>query len=224
VDERTLREYVAAPVAAVRAYLDAAHIVWGPLWRGFDKRDKPLPGALSYRSVWQILRDRANAAGVPDVSWPGLRFGFIEAAAKLPYFELQKRAHMSDRYELRRQLQRGRAQRRASAAKMPERTATVDMGRQNVTKGTQKPRPITWQTVLDVRADLERLISSEQKWQSPEDMRHPRPRATFRPGKLPKQRRDDCRRRRYTQADVAEVRSELTRLYRSKCSSLGSSS
>jgi hypothetical protein len=85
------------PVAAVRAYLDAAHIVSGPLWRGFDKRDKALPQAPSYRTVSQILHDRARAAGVPGVSSRG-RASVSDslkqprAAAKLPRFELQKRA------------------------------------------------------------------------------------------------------------------------------------
>lgn len=194
------------PVAALRAYLDAAPIVSGPLWRGFDKRDKPLPHALSSHSVWQILHDRARAAGVSNVSWPGLRFGFIEAAAKLPLFELQKRTLLSDRHALRRQLQRGRAQRRASAEKLADRAATADTDQHNVTKVPQKPLLFTWQTVSDVRSDLVRLFSSRRKSRSA------------------KQQRGNGRSRRYTQADVAEIRSELTRLYGSTCASVRSTS
>ena len=186
------------PVAALRAYLDAAPIVSGPLWRGFDKRDKPLPHALSIHSVWQILHDRARAADVSGVSWPGLRFGFIEAAAKLPLFELQKRTLLSDTHALRRQLHRGRAQRRASAEKMADRAATANTDQHNVTKAPQKPLLFTRQTVSDVRSDLERLFSSRRKSRSA------------------KQQRGNGPSRRYTQADVADIRSELTRLYGSK--------
>ena len=193
------------PVAALRAYLDAAPIVSGALWRGFDKRDKPLPHALSSHSVWQILHDRARAADVSGVSWPGLRFGFIEAAAKLPLFELQKRTLLSDRHALRRQLQRGRAQRRASAEKMADRAATADTDQHNVTKVPQKPLLFTRQTVSDVRSDLVRLFSSRRKSRSA------------------KQQRDNGRNRRYRQADVAEIRSELTRLYGSTRASVSSS-
>jgi hypothetical protein len=213
-------EVETCPVAALRAYLDAAHIVSGPLWRGFDKRDKPLPHALSVRSMWQILHDRATAAGVSGVSWPGLRFGFIEAGAKLPLFELQKRTLMSDAHALGRQLQRGRAQRRASSEKMDDLTAMADTHQRNVTKKPQQPPPFTWQTVLDVRLDLERLFSSQRPFRSRERVRQPSPpqkspRATFRPEKLAKERRGSARSGKYTQADILQIRSELTRLYAS---------
>ena len=200
------------PVAAVRAYLEATHIVSGPLWRGFNNRWEALPRALSYRSVSQILHDRARAAGVPDVSWPGVRLGFIDAAAKLPRFELQKRALISDPYELRRQLQRGRAQRRAASAATADHHATIRTEPHLVVKRPRKPLAITWQTVLQIRADLERLSSSQQGSRSTEAIRRSRPRATLRPQTFTK-RRGSYQTRGYTQADVVQIRTELTRLY-----------
>jgi site-specific recombinase XerD len=216
------------PVTAVREYLAATRISSGPLWRGFDHRDRPSPRALSYRSVWQILHDRARAAGVPHASWTGFRFGFIEAAAKLPLFELQKRTLISDRQALRGQLQRGRAYRRAAVVNSPGPSAVPDRERDSVAKPARKPLLFTWQTVSDVRSDLERLYSSRRRSRSEEEVRHPKPpqklpRATLRPEKLVKQQRGHGRSRRYTQADVAEIRSELTRLYGSTCASVRSS-
>jgi len=213
-------EVETCPVAALRTYLNAAHIVSGPVWRGFDKRDKPLPRALSVRSTWQILHDRATAASVSGVSWPGLRFGFIEAGAKLPLFELQKRTLMSDAQALRRQLQRGRAQRRASSEKTDDLRVTADTHQRYVTKKPQQPLPFTWQTVLDVRSDLDRLFSSQRPSRSRERVHQPRPpqkspRTTFRPEKLAKERRGSGGSGRYTQADILQIRNELTRLYAS---------
>jgi integrase len=72
------------PVRAVRAWIDAAEITDGALFRSVHRHGKALPRALSGADVARIVKAAAKAAGVDPkaISGHSLRAGFATAAAK----------------------------------------------------------------------------------------------------------------------------------------------
>jgi site-specific recombinase XerD len=72
------------PVEAVRAWLTAAGITGGPLFRPIAKGGRVAAVALSDRSVAAIVKHHAERAGLDPVDYAGhsLRAGFITSAAE----------------------------------------------------------------------------------------------------------------------------------------------
>jgi site-specific recombinase XerD len=70
------------PVQALDAWLDAAGITEGPLFRSIDKGNRVSPYALTAQSVALIVKDRAEAAGLDPKMFSGhsLRAGFVTSA------------------------------------------------------------------------------------------------------------------------------------------------
>jgi integrase len=70
------------PVAAIKAWLDAAGITEGPIFRSIKKRGLVTPGRLSDRSVAEIVKKRMEAAGFDPAIFSGhsLRAGFVTSA------------------------------------------------------------------------------------------------------------------------------------------------
>jgi integrase len=79
-----VRGSVACPVAALKAWLTAAHITGGPLFRRVNKGDRVLPDRLTPQSVTLIVKARAKRIGLKpdDFSGHSLRAGFLTSAAK----------------------------------------------------------------------------------------------------------------------------------------------
>lgn len=81
------------PVQALHAWLDAASITSGALFRSVDKYGK-VGGRLSDRSVSSILARRAEEAGLRSGQWSGhsLRAGFVTDAARdgVPPYEIAR--------------------------------------------------------------------------------------------------------------------------------------
>jgi integrase len=72
------------PVDAVMAWLEAATITEGPLFRAIDRHGNVLPEALSTRSIAEIVKKHARRIGLnaDQFSAHSLRAGFITSAAK----------------------------------------------------------------------------------------------------------------------------------------------
>lgn len=70
------------PVRTLRAWLDAAQITEGPLFRSFDPRRQIQPKRLRDYEVAKIIKRAATKAGVDPASFSGhsLRIGFVTAA------------------------------------------------------------------------------------------------------------------------------------------------
>lgn len=70
------------PIAALRAWLEAACIRQGPLFREVDRHGNVGTDVLSTRSVARIVKAAAKAAGLDDASFSGhsLRAGFVTTA------------------------------------------------------------------------------------------------------------------------------------------------
>jgi site-specific recombinase XerD len=70
------------PVAALKAWLEAAGITEGPIFRSITKGRVVTPQRLSDRSVAQIVKDRVEAAGFDPAVFSGhsLRAGFVTSA------------------------------------------------------------------------------------------------------------------------------------------------
>jgi site-specific recombinase XerD len=70
------------PVAGVKAWLEAAGITEGPIFRQIKKGGSVTLGRLSDRSVAQIVKGRAEAAGFDPAIFSGhsLRAGFVTSA------------------------------------------------------------------------------------------------------------------------------------------------
>jgi len=68
---------------AVVAWIDAAGIDGGPLFRPISKAGRPLPRPLSPDGIYRIVKTRLAAAGLPEgfASPHGLRSGFLTQAA-----------------------------------------------------------------------------------------------------------------------------------------------
>src|SRR5215470_12131756 len=74
----------ACPVKALKAWLAAAEISEGPLFRRVNKAGRVLPQRLSAQSVALIVKARAQRAGLDATQFSGhsLRAGFLTSAAK----------------------------------------------------------------------------------------------------------------------------------------------
>ena len=70
------------PVAAVKAWLQTAGITEGPIFRSIKKGGSVTLERLSDRSIAQIIKDRADAAGFDPTIFSGhsLRAGFVTSA------------------------------------------------------------------------------------------------------------------------------------------------
>lgn len=70
------------PVRALRAWLDAASLTHGPLFRAVDRHGNVAPERMSDRSVARIVQRVAGAAGIEaNVAGHSLRAGFATTAA-----------------------------------------------------------------------------------------------------------------------------------------------
>lgn len=71
-------------VRALAAWLEAAHVDSGPIFRGIDQLGRVATAALSDRSVARIVQRVAKAAGLDPTTVAGhsLRAGFATTAAK----------------------------------------------------------------------------------------------------------------------------------------------
>lgn len=74
----------ACPVAALRAWLDAAGIREGAVFRPVSKEDRPRAARLTPHSVGQIVKTYAARAGYDPAAFGGhsLRAGFLTSAAE----------------------------------------------------------------------------------------------------------------------------------------------
>ena len=70
------------PVAAIKAWLEAADITKGPIFRPIKKGGLPLDQRLTDRSVAEIIKRRMEAAGFDPTIFSGhsLRSGFVTSA------------------------------------------------------------------------------------------------------------------------------------------------
>jgi integrase len=77
-----LRGTLACPVAALRAWLDAAGLTTGPVFRSIRKGGK-VSGRLTDRSVAKIVKSHAARVGLDPALFAGhsLRAGFLTSAA-----------------------------------------------------------------------------------------------------------------------------------------------
>jgi integrase len=79
-----VRGSVACPVAAVKAWREAAGITSGRLFRSVRKGGKALGGGLSAQAVANVVKAQARAVGLEPAQFAGhsLRSGFLTSAAK----------------------------------------------------------------------------------------------------------------------------------------------
>ncbi len=79
-----VRGKMACPVAALRAWLEAAEIAEGPLFRPIRRGGHVQPFRLTDRSVANIVKHHAEGAGLDPDQFSGhsLRAGFLTSAAK----------------------------------------------------------------------------------------------------------------------------------------------
>jgi integrase len=77
------RGTIACPVAALKAWLDAAAIATGPVFRPITKGGRIQPARLTDRSVAAIVKAHASRAGLDPKLFAGhsLRSGFLTSAA-----------------------------------------------------------------------------------------------------------------------------------------------
>jgi integrase len=71
------------PIRALRAWLTAAGITEGPLFRGLNRHGQILPGRLSDKAVARVVKARAEQAGLDPARYSGhsLRAGLATSAA-----------------------------------------------------------------------------------------------------------------------------------------------
>lgn len=79
-----VRGKIACPVAALRAWLEAANITEGPIFRRIRRGDHVRPERLTDRSVANIVKAHARRVGLDPTMFSGhsLRSGFLTSAAK----------------------------------------------------------------------------------------------------------------------------------------------
>ena len=79
-----VRGEIACPVAALRAWLEAANITEGPIFRRIRRGDHVQPERLSDRSVADIVKAHAQRVGLDPATFSGhsLRSGFLTSAAR----------------------------------------------------------------------------------------------------------------------------------------------
>jgi site-specific recombinase XerD len=110
------------PVRALRAWLDAASITSGPIFRAVDRWGRVSPTALSDRAVADIVKRCAAAAGfkADDFSGHSLRAGLATSAAAAGVMDrdiMKQTGHKSDRV-LRRYIRDGSLFRDNAAGKV----------------------------------------------------------------------------------------------------------
>ena len=110
------------PVRAVRAWLDAAELVSGPLWRPIDRHGNIGPAALTSHAVARLIKRCAAAAGLEPADFSGhsLRAGLATAAAAAGVSErsiMAQTGHKSERM-VRRYIRRGSLFRDNAAGKV----------------------------------------------------------------------------------------------------------
>lgn len=110
------------PVRAVRAWLDQAQLVSGPIFRPIDRHGNIKPARLTGHAVAQIVKRSAQRAGleIADFSGHSLRAGFATAAAAAGVGErsiMQQTGHKSERM-VRRYIRRGSLFRDNAAGKV----------------------------------------------------------------------------------------------------------
>ena len=99
------------PVRAVRAWLDTAELVSGPIFRPIDRHGNITPSRLSGHAVARIVKRSAQRAGleVADFSGHSLRAGLATAAAAAGVSErsiMAQTGHKSERM-VRKYIRRG---------------------------------------------------------------------------------------------------------------------
>ncbi len=79
-----VRGEIACPVAALRAWLEAANITEGPIFRRIRRGDHVQPERLTDRSVADIVKAHAQRVGLDPATFSGhsLRSGFLTSAAR----------------------------------------------------------------------------------------------------------------------------------------------
>jgi site-specific recombinase XerD len=79
-----IRGEIACPVAALRAWLEAANITEGPIFRRIRRGDHVQPERLTDRSVADIVKVHAQRVGLDPAMFSGhsLRSGFLTSAAR----------------------------------------------------------------------------------------------------------------------------------------------
>jgi site-specific recombinase XerD len=79
-----VRGSVACPAEAMQAWLSAAAIIEGPIFRRINKAGRVLPNRLTAQSVALIVKAHARHAGLDPRSYAGhsLRSGFLTSAAR----------------------------------------------------------------------------------------------------------------------------------------------
>ena len=79
-----VRGEIACPVAALRAWLEAANITEGPIFRRIRRGDHVQSERLSDRSVADIVKTHAQRVGLDPAAFSGhsLRSGFLTSAAR----------------------------------------------------------------------------------------------------------------------------------------------
>jgi len=72
------------PVEAVRAWLDAARITEGPVFRPINRGGRVVNAMLTAESIAEVIKDAAERAGLDPAKFGGhsLRAGFLTSAAK----------------------------------------------------------------------------------------------------------------------------------------------
>jgi integrase len=77
------RGVIACPVAALKAWLEAAAITEGPVFLPIAKGERIQPTRLTDRSVAEIVKGHARRAGLDPKQFAGhsLRSGFLPSAA-----------------------------------------------------------------------------------------------------------------------------------------------
>ncbi len=113
---------VTCPVRALRAWLDAADLPRGPLWRPIDRHGNIRPAALTSHAVARLVKRCAAAAGLnpADFSGHSLRAGLATAAAAAGVSErsiMAQTGHKSERM-VRRYIRRGSLFRDNAAGKV----------------------------------------------------------------------------------------------------------
>ena len=75
---------IACPVMALRAWLDAAEINDGPIFRAIRRGGHVQPARLTDRSVANVVKQHAERTGLDPAQFSGhsLRAGFLTSAAK----------------------------------------------------------------------------------------------------------------------------------------------
>ena len=110
------------PVAALTAWLEAAAITAGPVFRAVDRHGRVRPGGLHRDSVGVILQRAVKRAGFAAAEWGGhsLRAGFATQAARngATVFEIMRQTGHTSVQTLARYVREAQLFRDAAASKL----------------------------------------------------------------------------------------------------------